>query len=84
MTEKSIVSFLERIAAGDVPPLGGRSLSQRIKRLCFEVLYFSNFDSLLSDKFSVVRNQVFFQVIKQILILIFSIFSTFLQLLSQL
>uniref|UniRef100_A0A0R3RZ66 Thioredoxin domain-containing protein n=1 Tax=Elaeophora elaphi TaxID=1147741 RepID=A0A0R3RZ66_9BILA len=37
MTEKSIVSFLERIAAGDVPPLGGRSLSQRIKRLCFEL-----------------------------------------------
>ncbi|KAM3720346.1 Protein disulfide-isomerase TMX3 [Dirofilaria immitis] len=37
MTEKSIISFLERIAAGDVQPLGGRSLSQRIKRLCFEI-----------------------------------------------
>ncbi|VDK68450.1 unnamed protein product [Onchocerca ochengi] len=37
MTEKSIISFLERIAASDVPPLGGRSLSQRIKRLCFEL-----------------------------------------------
>nr|CDQ02308.1 Bm7602, isoform a [Brugia malayi] len=37
MTEKSIISFLERIATGDVAPLGGRSLSQRFKRLCFEV-----------------------------------------------
>ncbi|CAG9534515.1 unnamed protein product [Cercopithifilaria johnstoni] len=37
MTEKSIISFLERIAAGDEPPLGGRSLSLRIKRLCFEL-----------------------------------------------
>ncbi|KAK6106279.1 Thioredoxin family protein [Brugia pahangi] len=37
MTEKSIISFLERIATGDVSPLGGRSLSQRFKRLCFEV-----------------------------------------------
>ncbi|KAL3998535.1 Thioredoxin family protein [Acanthocheilonema viteae] len=37
MTEKSIISFLEQIAAGDVPPLGGRSISQRIKRLCFEL-----------------------------------------------
>uniref|UniRef100_A0A0R3QHX6 AAA_lid_1 domain-containing protein n=1 Tax=Brugia timori TaxID=42155 RepID=A0A0R3QHX6_9BILA len=36
MTEKSIISFLERIATGDVAPLGGRSLSQRFKRLCFE------------------------------------------------
>uniref|UniRef100_A0A1I8EAU2 Thioredoxin domain-containing protein n=1 Tax=Wuchereria bancrofti TaxID=6293 RepID=A0A1I8EAU2_WUCBA len=37
MTEKSIISFLKRIATGDVPPLGGRSLSQRFKRLCFEI-----------------------------------------------
>uniref|UniRef100_A0A915Q7R0 Thioredoxin domain-containing protein n=1 Tax=Setaria digitata TaxID=48799 RepID=A0A915Q7R0_9BILA len=37
MTDKSIISFLEGIAAGDFPPLGGRSLSQRIKRLCFEL-----------------------------------------------
>lgn len=43
MTEKRIITFLERIAAGDVPPLGGRSLSQRIKRLCFEVSSCPNF-----------------------------------------
>ncbi|VDK87931.1 unnamed protein product [Litomosoides sigmodontis] len=41
MTEKRIITFLEQIAAGDVLPLGGRSLSQRIKRLCFELNGFS-------------------------------------------
>ncbi|VDN28914.1 unnamed protein product [Gongylonema pulchrum] len=38
MTEKSIISFLERITAGGVPALGGRSISQRIKRIIYEVV----------------------------------------------
>ncbi|KHN72778.1 Protein disulfide-isomerase TMX3 [Toxocara canis] len=37
VTEKSVVSFLERIVAGDVQPMGGRSISQRIKRIIYEV-----------------------------------------------
>ncbi|VDK56185.1 unnamed protein product [Anisakis simplex] len=37
LTEKSVISFLERIVAGDVQAMGGRSISQRIKRIAYEV-----------------------------------------------
>ncbi|VDN02151.1 unnamed protein product [Thelazia callipaeda] len=37
MTEKSIISLLERIAANGIEPRGGRSLLQRIKRILFEL-----------------------------------------------
>ncbi|MFH4979957.1 hypothetical protein AB6A40_006666 [Gnathostoma spinigerum] len=37
ITDKSVLSFLERIVGGDVPPLGGRSFCQRVKRIVYEV-----------------------------------------------
>lgn len=42
MTERSIISFLESVAAGDVPPLGGRSISQRVRRILYEVINFAS------------------------------------------
>uniref|UniRef100_A0A915BG43 Thioredoxin domain-containing protein n=2 Tax=Parascaris univalens TaxID=6257 RepID=A0A915BG43_PARUN len=37
ITERSVISFLERIAAGDVQSMGGRSIMQQIKRMIYEV-----------------------------------------------
>ncbi|VDD92006.1 unnamed protein product [Enterobius vermicularis] len=37
VTVKSIISFLERVIADEVVPLGGSSIMQRIRRLIFEV-----------------------------------------------
>lgn len=37
ITERSVISFLERIAAGDVQSMGGRSIIQQIKRVIYEV-----------------------------------------------
>lgn len=39
VTVKSIISFLERVIADEVVPLGGSSIMQRIRRLIFEVYF---------------------------------------------